>query len=59
MQLMLRKYYQDLSQMCFLITFCNQIADTGKLFAQYQNFDHFDPKKGIFDPPISLIFGQK
>ena len=37
----------------FFLTFCNQIAQTGTLFAQYQYFDHFDPKNGIFDTHLA------
>ena len=37
-----REYNQKLGKFAGVITFCYQIAQTGKLFAQYQYFDHFD-----------------
>ena len=42
----------------FFFSFCYQIAQTGKLFSQYQYFDHFDPKT-VFLTTISRNFLSK
>ena len=42
----------------FFNTFCYPIAQTGKLFAQYHYFDHFDPKKDIFDPQLTNFWSK-